>query len=198
MYLTPLDCLSCDEHFIVRNPNDLSERLESPNADIVIMPQDQIYDLADIVRAAPTQEKRLTITGDKARHLIENSLREMGIVHASLTEDMIRSIELFATLFGQTKMEIRWEVTDRQSCPKFHCDNVYVRMLVTYHGPTTEFLDQNQSDLVHRAPLNALVFLKGHKHPTYQDRVLHRSPNFSAGEKRLCMIVNFCDWLPNG
>jgi hypothetical protein len=109
---------------------------------------------------------------------------------------MIRTVEFFAELFGQTQMELRWEVTDQQSCPKFHCDNVYVRMLITYFGPTTEFIDQEEPGIIYRAPLHALVFLKGHKHPTYQDRILHRSPEFSSGDKRLCMIVNFCDWLP--
>jgi hypothetical protein len=32
---------------------------------------------------------------------------------------------------------------------------------------------------------NATVLLKWHKHPIYQDRVLHRSPAFSVGETRL-------------
>jgi hypothetical protein len=44
--------------------------------------------------------------------------------------------------------------------------------------------------------IDSLVFLKGHQHPTYQDCILHRSPALLVGEKRLCMIVNYCDWLP--
>jgi len=63
--------------------------------------------------------------------------------HAGLSDDMVRTAELFAKLFGQQQMELRWEVTEHQSCPKFHCDNVYKRMLVTYFGPTTVLLPSN-------------------------------------------------------
>jgi hypothetical protein len=148
------------------------------------------------VSDAPVHEQRLTITRELAGAQVADALQETGILSTVLPKEMIRTVEFFAELFGQTQMELRWEVTDQQSCPKFHCDNVYVRMLITYFGPTTEFIDQEEPGIIYRAPLHALVFLKGHKHPTYQDRILHRSPEFSSGDKRLCMIVNFCDWLP--
>lgn len=125
--------------------------------------------------------------------MLNDELRAMGLNHATLAEQMVRSVQLFASLFEQNQVDLRLEVTDRQTCPKFHCDNVYVRMLVTYTGPTTEFIQRRQPDVIHHAPLHSLVFLKGHKHPTHQDRILHRSPEFFAGQKRLCMIINPSD-----
>lgn len=59
----------------------------------------------------------------------------------------------------------------------------------------TEFIDRKEPNAIHRPPLHSLVFLKGYQYLTYQDRILHRSPALLAGEKRLCRIVNFWDWL---
>jgi len=196
MIIKSLNRLTCDEHFVVSNPSEVLARLASPDADIVILPQELQLDLDDLGCGATVHEKRIVLKYATAKKQISDELLEMSIDHSELSVEMLRSIDVFAELFEQEQFDLRLEVTDKQSCPKFHCDNVYVRMLVTYFGPTTEFIDQNNPDDVHHLPLNALVFLKGHKHPTYQHRILHRSPLLSAGEKRLCMIVNFCDWMP--
>jgi len=44
---------------------------------------------------------------------------------------------------------------------------------------------------VRSAPAFALVFLKGHKHPSHADAVHHRSPPVPPGGKRLCVILDF-------
>jgi hypothetical protein len=77
-----------------------------------------------------------------------------------------------------------------QSCPKFHCDNVHVRLVTTYFGPATEYQFAGE-DAIQVAPLYSLVFLKGHKHPTHGDAVYHRSPEVPAGGKRLCVVIDY-------
>ena len=196
MLITAEDKTASADRFVVRSRAELLDRLSSAAADIIIMPQELSLNLADLMRDVAVHEKRMTVALKNVGAQISAGLEEASMLHAALSDDMVRTAELFAELFGQQQMELRWEVTEHQSCPKFHCDNVYIRMLVTYFGPTTEFNDQNEPGIIYRAPLNALVFLKGHKHPTYQDRILHRSPEFAAGDKRLCMIVNFSDWMP--
>lgn len=187
--------MACDNQYIIRSKRDFLNRLNSPKADLIIMPQEFSLDVSNLMCDLPVHEKRLTVTPELASTLVADALQDVGIFHKSLSNEMAQKVELFADLFGQKQMELRWEVTEHQSCPKFHCDNVFVRMLVTYFGPTTEFIDRNEPEVIFRAPLGALVFLKGHKHPTYQDRILHRSPEFAAGQKRFCMIINFADWL---
>ena len=196
MLITAEDKTASADRFVVRSRAELLDRLSSAAADIIIMPQELSLDIADLMRDAAVHEKRMTVGLRHVGAQISAGLEEASMLHAGLSDDMVHTAELFAKLFGQQQMELRWEVTEHQSCPKFHCDNVYVRLLVTYFGPTTEFIDQNEPGVIYRAPLNALVFLKGHKHPTYQDRILHRSPEFATGDKRLCMIVNFSDWMP--
>lgn len=185
-----------ETRFLASSKSEVIQRLNSEDADIVIMPQEFSFDITALVQAAAIQDKRISISYEMASSRIRESLQEMRLCHEDLLREMVRNIDLFSELFGQKQLEIRLEVTDRQSCPKFHCDNVYARMLVTYCGPTTEFIETSAPDILYHAPLHAIVLLKGHKHPTYQDRILHRSPQFAAGDKRLCMIVNFSDWLP--
>jgi hypothetical protein len=184
-----------DGTFIAESPSELAARIKSPNADIVIVPQQLSLDRADSIRRLANYENRILLEPEKASLMVSQSLSEMGMDSPELVAAMVCGIYLFAETFKKEKVELRLELTDQQSCPKFHCDNVYVRMLATYFGPTTEFMDKKKPTVVHRAPLNALVFLKGHQHPGYEDRILHRSPEFAEGDKRLCMIVNFPDWL---
>jgi hypothetical protein len=196
MINTSHDRTAPDEGFTVALESQVLDRLDRPDADIVILPQMLSLDLDDLVRRVPVQEKRVLVVCEDAEEQVSGELMEMGIDHPELGVEMTRSVRLFSEMFRQHRLDVRFEVTDKQSCPKFHCDNVFVRMLVTYFGPTTEFIDKNNPQEVYAAPCNALVFLKGHKHPTYQHRILHRSPLFFGTEKRLCMVVNFYDWLP--
>jgi hypothetical protein len=96
----------------------------------------------------------------------------------------------FLEQFGIRTANLRIEMVQTQSCPKFHCDNVHVRMVTTYHGPTTEY-QFDGSETIHEAPLYGLVFLKGHKHPTHCDSVHHRSPEVPSGTKRLCVVIDY-------
>lgn len=196
MTTTSPNLKTCDQRFIVSDPGEVLDRLQRPDADVVVVPQSLTLDLDAIRFETPTQSQRSLVLCEDAEEQIANDLRSMGIVHRELSIEMTRSVLLFAEMFRQHRLDVRYEVTDEQSCPKFHCDNVFVRMLVTYFGPTTEFIEREMPDSIYRVPLQALVFLKGHKHPTYQHRILHRSPLPAKGEKRFCMVVNFYDWLP--
>lgn len=81
------------------------------------------------------------------------------------------------------------EIVDTQACPKFHCDNVYIRLVTTYVGPATEYRFVGET-MVNQAEQGSLVFLKGRKHPTHRDSVHHRSPAIPEGVKRLCVVLD--------
>ena len=181
--------------FCVRNSNEIAHRLRGSDSDVIVLPQESAFNIGPKVQGLTNYEKRLEVDVTQSRELVSGVLSEMGIESEPILNNMIQSATLFAALVEQRRMEMRFEITDRQSCPKFHCDNVFIRMLVTYCGPTTEFIDCRELDIIYRAPVSALVFLKGHKHPTYQHRILHRSPAFIKGEKRLTMILNLCNWM---
>jgi len=60
--------------------------------------------------------------------------------------DILHLHELFVDLVGCPATGLRFEVLDRAMCPRFHVDNVGVRLLCTYRGPATEWIDDAHAD----------------------------------------------------
>lgn len=115
---------------------------------------------------------------------------KMQLANTELANDVTSLVHSFLAEFERRSVSLRVEIVDTQSCPKFHCDNVHVRLVMTYVGPSTEYQYVGESD-VRVSGLGSLVFLKGHKHPTHRDSVHHRSPAVPPGTKRLCVVIDF-------
>jgi hypothetical protein len=64
----------------------------------------------------------------------------------ALRTDIGRLIELYVDLMECPSVGLRLEVVDRAMCPRFHVDRVALRLLVTYRGPATEWLDDAAAD----------------------------------------------------
>jgi hypothetical protein len=54
--------------------------------------------------------------------------------------------ELYADLLGCPQVGVRLEVVEHAMCPRFHVDRVGIRLLCTYRGPATEWLDNAAAD----------------------------------------------------
>lgn len=167
--------------------------LASEQAEIAVISRDVIWDFTNLMHEATVGESRWVCNFQDARDSSRERLRQLQLKSAPLETDIVNVIELFGQLFQRKFVQVRLEVSNKQSCPKFHCDNVFVRLLVTYFGPTTEYIKSDNPQDIHRVPLNSLVFLKGHKHPHYQDRVLHRSPPMTHKDRRLTLVLDFAD-----
>ncbi len=176
-------------------PDHLSVPFAKAGTDIFVIPRSVDFSLGSQVHEARLGEYRMRIEPGIAAPVIRDSLLALDIESESLVDDICESIRLFAKAFQQPRVDLRIEVADKQSCPKFHCDNVFVRMLTTYAGPATEYVYLDRPHSICQAPLNALVLLKGHRHPNHQETVHHRSPEIPQGEKRLCVIYNCDQWL---
>ncbi len=173
----------------------IANQLAAKNADICVVARDWSCDIDSLVQAAPVADQRFKVPALESRALVEKALADFGLAVEPLVEDIEQMCRLFGQLFQQQQVELRLDVTDQQSCPKFHCDNVFVRLLVTYCGPGTEYIHVRDPQKIMRAGLGELVFLKGHKHPTYGDEMLHRSPDVPRNKRRFCIAINFDDWL---
>lgn len=110
---------------------------------------------------------------------------------AELVDDIAHLIRSFVRQFGLARANLRVEVVNKVSCPKFHCDTLHVRLITTYSGPTTQYVHRDAPETILDAPQGSLVFLKGHLHPTFGDRVHHRSPPMPEGAKRLCVVLDY-------
>ena len=158
--------------------------------DILVVERPPIRGLASAVASARVHDYRSVVTPGDADARAAESLAAIRLDCPALAADIAGLARSFLTHFGVTEASLRVELVDKTSCPKFHCDNVHVRLVATYHGPGTEYVFVSEPEVVRAAPTSALVFLKGHRHPAHADAVLHRSPPVPPEEKRLCAVLD--------
>lgn len=99
--------------------------------------------------------------------------------------------DLLADVTGCPRIGFRVEVLDRAMCPRMHVDHVTVRLLTTWVGPGTEWLNESGADrsrlgsdavittptAIRRARAGDVLLLKGEQWPGNKGfGVLHRSP----------------------
>jgi len=158
--------------------------------DIFIVERPVLLDVVAAIGTARIHDWRALVTVTEADALVAKALKSLRIACPSLAIDIASVSRSFLAQFGVSRASLRVELVDTASCPKFHCDNIRSRVVTTYHGPGTEYVFVATPDEVQRAPTGSLMFLKGHKHPTHADAVLHRSPVVPHGEKRLCVVLD--------
>lgn len=102
--------------------------------------------------------------------------------------DVAGLAELFATLTGAEELGLRVEVTDRRTCPKFHTDQVVLRLITAYEGQGTEFLD---GERIVGAGTGDVCLCKGELWPgTRYGAGVHRSPDVPPGQRRVLLTID--------
>jgi len=120
---------------------------------------------------------------------------------------------VFCEVMDSRSVRARIDVTTQTTCPRFHVDNVRARLLRTYRGPGTEYLEgrcaergrlgpgsgglaDEQSGLirdvagVHRIPTLAVAVLKGKRWPDGRSHgAIHRSPAMPPGAGARVMVA---------
>ncbi len=64
----------------------------------------------------------------------------------ALEDDMLILLDLFAILADAHRIGIRLAITRSATCPRFHVDRVGLRMICTWQGPGTEWLEHGDVD----------------------------------------------------
>lgn len=159
-------------------------------SDILVLARSPLADLGPAVHGGRVHEYFAPVQRQNVAFEVRAGLGELRLESHALAADLISLVNSFLDQFSLRQARLRVEITQSQSCPKFHCDNVHVRLVTTYVGPTTEYQRAGEAT-THAAPLHGLVFLKGHKHPSHRDSIHHRSPEIPAGEKRLCVAIDY-------
>ena len=132
---------------------------------------------------------------------------------ADLVADIYSLCEMFAELVCADELMISLESPDDATCPRFHVDRVGIRMLVTYLGPGTELLSQDQVDRkwlgeaghglvdeesglllpgaqVQQVSAFDVVLLKGEAWPGAENfGAVHRSPD-PLGQRRVLLRID--------
>lgn len=167
------------------------DRMTQANTDLLLAEESAIPGIEAIARGATLGEIRAPTTSSRAPAFIQRALRSLDITDTALADDMTRIFQAFLTGFARDEANLLVEVTERQLCPTFHTDNLNVRMIKTYFGPTTEYSRRDRPQEIQTVPFGSVIFLKGRRHPTHSETVHHRSPEVPAGKFRVCLIADF-------
>ncbi|MDV6345731.1 DUF1826 domain-containing protein [Nitrosomonas sp. Is37] len=128
-------------------------------------------------------------------------------------EDVNWLVEMFACLFDLESVGLRLNILTKTMCPRFHTDKVPCRLITTYAGKGTEWLDSNTIDRVMLAACNEskekaeefarqypiqslqegdIALFKGERWGEQDDYgVIHRSPTLDRNETRLLLTLDF-------
>jgi hypothetical protein len=97
---------------------------------------------------------------------------------------------------------------DKTLCPYFHVDKVPARLVTTYHGPATEWVEQDNvnrtaleayqqeavvidRDKVHQVSAGDVLLFKGEKWPDRKvESIVHRSPEATLKQRRLLLTLD--------
>ena len=133
----------------------------------------------------------------------------------ALAADVSEIVDMFCCLFDLEQLGLRLATLDRAMCPKFHVDRVPCRLVATYHGVATEWLEHKfvdrsklgmgskgktdeESGLYQRASdiqqLQAgdVSLLKGESWLGNEGGgLVHRSPSVDINAKRLLLTLDF-------
>lgn len=123
-----------------------------------------------------------------------------------LVADATFQARLFSELSGASRLRLRLERTSHDACPRFHKDNVTHRLLCTYRGAGTEYIDprhlSDDLDLddvapahIRQLPRAAIAVMRGGKNEdASRPGVFHRSPvNDARGDARLLLVIEAAD-----
>ncbi|MEM7763076.1 MAG: DUF1826 domain-containing protein [Pseudomonadota bacterium] len=132
----------------------------------------------------------------------------------ALCRDVAELVEMFSYLFDAKRIGLRLAALDRAMCPRFHVDRIQCRMVTTYHGLATEWLQHRSVDRSHlgvgrpdRCDRSAglyqseddiqtlacgqVAILKGEEWPQNEGAgLVHRSPAVRNGERRLFLSLD--------
>jgi hypothetical protein len=148
---------------------------------------------------------RILVEVGDVRQALVSELDQVDARNAAMRELLIIDIETLAHAFAQIaqskQVDIRLERIEDNACRLFHRDSVHFRLLTTYRGPSTEWVEPEFAQIALRnsgrfcLPIRCLedydvaIFKGSH---SAQDRgVVHRSPPIErTGETRLLLCIN--------
>lgn len=127
----------------------------------------------------------------------------------SLVEDISILTDMFCCLFDLQQAGIRLAMLDQAMCPRFHVDRVPCRLITTYTGLGTQWLnncdvdrnilgkvdypliDQNRQK-IETLHAGEVALLKGESWIGNEKRgIVHRSPDIKKDDPRLLLTIDF-------
>lgn len=181
---------------------DVLAAIRAADCNLAVWQRAPFADFAPLVEGSP-EDLRFVSDVASVRGELVAALRASGFggapaLHCALGEDVAKLAGLFCAAMDLARFELRLEVVRTDSCRKFHADYVTARLITTYVGEGTDWLDEADAQRVASgaAPerINRLAafdvgLFKG-KLAT-DSPAIHRSPPIAGtGAVRLLLVLN--------
>lgn len=181
---------------------DILRAISEADCNLAIWQRPPFADFVPLVEGTP-QDLRFTCTPATLPALLAEGLAQGGYggdasLHAALVEDAALLGEHFCAAMDLATLELRLEVVRTDSCRKFHADYVTARLITTYVGEGTDWLDGADAarvavgaepQCINRLATFDVGLFKGKlatDHPA-----IHRSPPIpDTGAVRLLLVLN--------
>ncbi|MGA4454694.1 DUF1826 domain-containing protein [Pseudomonas fortuita] len=167
----------------------------------------QLEDFAELVVSLgqPLSDQWVMDVDEQQMPVMSDLLREAADLqgYEAFVADVAWLVAAYTCLVGARQVGLRLRVLTGPMCPRFHVDNVPLRLLTTYAGPGSEWLREQESPRgeLHTAqvPVNNIqklhvgevAVLKGEKWQGNEGAgLVHRSPSGQQGRLLLSL-----DWL---
>jgi hypothetical protein len=170
--------------------------------------------VSDFLQRNATKAAVLAVTPQSTHEVLKDTFGESEALTA-LSDDIALLVDMFCCLFDLKQAGLRLTILDRAMCPRFHFDRIPCRLVTTYQGIATQWLNhavvdrsklgagnQGKSDEesglfnnledINRLSEGDVALLKGENwNETQGAGLIHRSPPVSAGERRLLLTLDF-------
>lgn len=172
------------------------------DCNLAIWQRPSFADFAPLLESDP-QDLRFVSDEAAVRGAVLAGLRSGGFggppaLHNVLAEDIAALARLYCAAMDLARFELRLEVVRTDSCRKFHADYVTARLITTYAGEGTDWLDEADAlrvaagmppERINRLAAFDVGLFKGR---LATDRpAIHRSPPIAdTGAVRLLLVLN--------
>jgi hypothetical protein len=176
--------------------------IRDPDCNLAIWQRALPADFAPLLAGTPS-DLRFTCAPDDLPALLAEALVEGGFgsdaaLQKALIEDAAALAMHYCAVMGLARLELRLEVVSTDSCRKFHADYVTARLITTYVGQGTDWLDEadaarvaagGEPQRINRLSTGDVGLFKGKLATAYP--AIHRSPPIAGtGAVRLLLVLN--------
>jgi len=197
---------------------DVFTKIYQKNTNIVTWQREHSNELSSAIESFlaenKTTAKVLAVTPENTLDVLCKTFGDSNTM-AALREDIALLVDMFCCLFELKEAGLRITILDRAMCPRFHVDRIPCRLVTTYKGAATQWLNHevidrtklgagnqgksdeqsglfNNLDDINQLTQGDVALLKGeHWYENEGAGLVHRSPSVASNERRLLITLDF-------
>jgi hypothetical protein len=205
-----------NKHWAIDDAPDVLSHIYNDDISIAIWQRSLSENTDAYVQALLQSSQKIALKLVATPHKLQQELQRIfpdiitaknnTFTHHEFLQNLNELLEMFSCLFDSPTIGLRINTLERSMCPRFHVDNVPVRLVTTYGGAGTQWLPAAYADCSKLGPkargvmdehsgiicnaqaiqqLNAgdVALLKGENWEGNEGRgLIHRSPSYNSSD----------------